>query len=59
MKKPLVKVFTLAVVLTVGGVAFADTLDDLATLKQINGYRDWTRINQQPIVLIGTDSLVT
>ena len=59
MKKPLVIVFTLAVLLTVGGVAFADTLDDLATLKQINGYRDWTRINQEPIVLAGTDSLVT
>ena len=59
MKKPFVKVFTLAVVLTVGGVAFADTLDDLAILKQINGYRDWTRINQEPIVLTGTDSLVT
>jgi len=59
MKKFLLKMLTLAVVLTIGGVALADPLDDLATLKQINGYHEWTRINQQPIVLMGTDSLVT
>ncbi len=59
MKNLLVRVFILTVVLAIGGVAFADTLDDLATLKQMNGYREWTRINQQPIVLTGADSLVT
>jgi hypothetical protein len=53
MKKISVKTLTLSVVLIIGGVALADTPDALTTLKQINGYREWSRLNQQPILVIG------
>ena len=51
MKKLLLALLTLATALTTGGVVLADNTDDLATLKQITNYREWTRVNQKPIVV--------
>ncbi|HMJ24985.1 MAG TPA: hypothetical protein VK475_04120 [Pyrinomonadaceae bacterium] len=53
MKKISIKTLALSVVLTMGGVAVADTPNDVTTLKQINGYREWIRLNQQPVLVIG------
>jgi hypothetical protein len=51
MKKISLVVLTLAVALTTGSVVLADNTDDLAMLKEMSGYREWVRLNQQPIVV--------
>jgi len=51
MKKILLVIPILAVSLTTGSVVLADKTDDLATLRKISGYREWTRVNRQPIVV--------
>lgn len=50
MKKISLVALTLAVALTTGSV-LADNTDDLAILKKMSGYREWVRLNQQPIVV--------
>jgi hypothetical protein len=51
MKKLLLALLSLVTALTTGSVVLADKTDDLATLKQISNYRQWTRVNRQPIVV--------
>jgi len=51
MKKLSLVFLTLATALTTGGVVLADNTDDLATLRQISNYREWTRVNQKPMVV--------
>ena len=51
MKKFSLVFLTLATALTTGGVVLADNTDDLATLRQISNYREWTRVNQKPMVV--------
>lgn len=43
------KLLALATMFTTGGVLLASTNDDAATLNQISGYRQWTRINREPV----------
>ena len=50
MKKISLKVLTLVAVLTTAGLVVADTNE--ATLSQIAGYRQWTRINPQPFEVV-------
>ena len=52
MKKISLKALTLVAVLTTAGLAAAATVDNQTTLKQIAGYRRWTRINQEPVVVV-------
>ena len=52
MKKISLKVLTLMAVLTTAGLAAAGTDDNQTTLNQIAGYRQWTRVNQQPVVVV-------
>jgi len=52
MKKISLKVLTLMAVLTTAGLVVADTSNDGATLKQITGYRKWTRVNREPIMVV-------
>jgi hypothetical protein len=49
MKKISLKVLTLVAVLTTAGLVVADTSDSESTLNQIAGYRQWTRVNRQPV----------
>ncbi len=51
MKKISLVALTLAVALTTGSVVLADNTDDLAILKKMSGFREWVRLNQQPIVV--------
>lgn len=57
MKKIVLMVLTLVPVLTTAGLAVADISDNETTLNQIAGYRQWTRINPQPVVVTSLDSL--
>ena len=52
MKKISLKALTLTAVLTTAGLAAAGTVDNQTTLSQIAGYRQWTRVNQQPVVVV-------
>ena len=52
MKKISLKVVTLMAVLTTAGLVVADTGNDEAKLNQIAGYRQWTRVNPQPVVVV-------
>jgi hypothetical protein len=49
MKKISLKVLTLTAVLTTAGLVVADTSNNDATLNQIAGYRQWTRVNREPV----------
>ena len=49
MKKILLKVLTLAAVLTTAGLVVAETDDNGFALNQIAGYRKWTRVNREPV----------
>jgi len=51
MKKISLVALTIAVALTTGSVVLADNTDDLAILKKMSGFREWVRLNQQPIVV--------
>ena len=52
MKNIWLKVSTLVTVLTTAGLVIAETGDGEATLNQIAGYRQWTRINEQPFAVV-------
>ena len=52
MKNISLKVLTLVAVLTTAGLVIAETGDSEATLNQIAGYRQWTRINEQPFAVV-------
>ncbi len=52
MKKISLKVLTLMAVLTTAGLVVADTSNNDAELNQIAGYRQWTRLNPQPVVVV-------
>jgi hypothetical protein len=43
-------VFAVTSLLSVAGAVFADGLQD-KTLPEITGYREWTRITEEPIVV--------
>lgn len=49
MKKISLKVLTLVAVLTTAGLVAADTSDNETTLNRIVGYRQWTRVNREPV----------
>lgn len=49
MKKISLKVLTLVAVLTTAGLVVADSSDSETTLNQIAGYRQWTRLNREPV----------
>ncbi len=50
MKKISLNVLTLVAVLTTAGLVVASTNNDNeTTLNQIAGYRQWTRINPEPV----------
>ncbi len=49
MKKISLKVLTLMATLTTAGLVAAETSNDGATLNQIAGYRQWTRVNREPV----------
>ena len=49
MKKISLKVLTLVAVLTSAGMVVADTSDSETVLNQIAGYRQWTRVNREPV----------
>ena len=51
MKKISLKVLTLTAVLATAGLVVAGTGDE-ATLNQIAGYRQWSRVNQQPVMVV-------
>ena len=46
-------VFAIAVAAVLGGPVMAGSNDDSATLKQIAGYREWTRMNPEPVKVDG------
>ena len=48
MKKISLKVLTLVAVVTSAGL-MAATTSDHETLNQIAGYRQWTRVNREPV----------
>jgi hypothetical protein len=52
MNKNSLKVLSLIAVLTTAGLVLADTDDGGRTLNQIAGYRQWTRINPEPVKVI-------
>jgi len=59
MKKISLKVLTLMATLTTAGLVAAETSNDGATLNQIAGYRQWTRVNREPVkVKVATVGLV-
>ena len=49
MKKLLLSFPVIAIAATIAGAALAGSDQDASTLKQISGYREWTRVNPQPI----------
>ena len=49
MKKISLTAITLTAVLATAGLVIADTTQDESTLKQIAGYRQWTRVNRDPV----------
>lgn len=51
MKPISFKLLTLAIVFASAFLTPAQTTDDESTLKQIAGYRLWTRVNEQPVVV--------
>jgi hypothetical protein len=59
MRKIAFKFLTLATIFATAGLIPAQTNDDDSTLKLIAGYRQWTRVNQQPVVVSagGIDSI--
>jgi hypothetical protein len=50
MKRLSLKLLILLALLTITGLVPADS-NDTATLDQIAGYRQWTRVNQKPVVV--------
>ena len=52
MKEISLKVLTLMAVLTTAGLVAADTSDNETTLNRITGYRQWTRVNREPVQFV-------
>jgi len=52
MKKVSMKVLTFMAVLTTAGLVGAATDDNQTTLNQIAGYRQWTRVNREPVQVV-------
>ena len=57
MKTISLKVLTLTAVLATAGLVVADTSNNDAELNQIAGYRQWTRVNPQPVVVTGPTAI--
>jgi hypothetical protein len=57
MKKISLKVLTSMAVLTITGLVIAGSASDEGTLNQIAGYRQWTRVSPQPVVIADVGSL--
>ena len=51
MRKLSFKLLTLATIFVSAFLTPAQTFDDESTLKQIAGYRLWTRVNEKPVVV--------
>lgn len=51
MKKTSFKLLTVATIFASPFLTPAQTTDEETTLKQIAGYRLWTRVNEQPVVV--------
>lgn len=49
MNKFLFSFPVIAIAATIAGAALAGSDHDASTLSQISGYRQWTRVNPQPI----------
>jgi hypothetical protein len=58
MRKPTVKVFTLLALWASAGLVLADN-HDIATLNQISGYRQWTRVSKKPVEVKAPDVDIT
>ena len=39
----------LAITVTIAGLAFAQSGNDVTTLTKISGYRQWTKVNAEPV----------
>ncbi len=50
MNRTRLKLLAMSVLLTLTGVVLGDGVSD-NTLQEIAGYRQWTRVNDQPIVV--------
>lgn len=57
MRKVSFKLLTLATICAGAVLIQAQTTEDETTLKQIAAYRQWQRINAEPIILTGLGSL--
>jgi hypothetical protein len=49
MKKLSCKLFALTITAALAGLAMAQNGGDSATLSQISAYRQWTRVNAEPV----------
>ena len=49
MKKLCFNALAVAIAATMAGAVLAGSDNDAATLKQISGYRQWTRVNPEPV----------
>jgi hypothetical protein len=49
MKKLSCKLFALTITAAIAGLATAQNGGDPATLNQISSYRQWTRVNAEPV----------
>jgi hypothetical protein len=49
MKKFAWRLFALTFTAAIAGLAFAQNGDNVATLSQISNYRQWTKINADPV----------
>jgi len=43
------KLFGLAITVAIAGLALAQTAGDATTLTKISGYRQWTKVNAEPV----------
>jgi len=49
MKTLSCKLFGLAITVAIAGLALAQTGGDATTLAKISGYRQWTKVNAEPV----------
>jgi len=49
MKTLSCKLFGLAITVAIAGLALAQTGGDATTLTKISGYRQWTKVNAEPV----------
>ena len=48
------KALTLVAILAAAGLTVAANRDDETTLNQIAGYRQWFRVNREPVQVVAT-----